>query len=61
MEVSKQVEVIFKKTDSQSALADTINHFLTEQAARLDSQSALADTINHFLTEQAGRLDSQSA
>ena len=61
MEVSKQVEGIFKKTDSQSALADTINHFLTEQAGGLDSQSALADTINHFLTEQAARLDSQSA
>ena len=57
MEVSKQVEGIFKKTDSQSALADTINHFLAEQAGRLDSQSALADTINHFLTEQAARLD----
>ena len=26
----------FLKTDSQSALADTINHFLTEQADRLD-------------------------
>ena len=45
------------KTDSQFALADMINHFLTEQADRLDSQSALADKINHFLTEQADRLD----
>ena len=32
----KESKENLSKTDSQSALADMINHFLTEQADRLD-------------------------